>query len=51
MRPKSMPPVPLILATRPLKSSVVALPRILGPKILNTVEPAAKSSTKHSPIL
>ena len=43
--PKLMPPVPFTLATRPLKSSVVALPRILGPAILKTVPATAKMNT------
>ena len=48
MRPilsKSMPPVPWTLATRPLNSSVVALPRILGPSTEKRVPAMAKSIT------
>ena len=41
---KSIPPVPLTFATRPLNSSVVALPRIFGPTILNTVPTMANQT-------
>ena len=40
--PKSIPPVPFTLATRPLNSSVVAFQSIFGPAILNAVPATAK---------
>ena len=42
---KSMPPVPLIFATKPLNSSVVALLKIFGPMILKIVLPIANTMT------
>lgn len=45
IRSKLMLPVPETLATRPLKSSVVAFPEILGPMMPNMVLPTAKIST------
>ena len=49
--PKSIAPLPWILASSPLYSSVVALPRIFGPMTLNTVEQAAKIMTAKIPNL
>ena len=46
-----MPPVPDTFAISPLNSSVVALLRIFGPMILNTVPPTANIITAASPYL
>ena len=48
---KSIPPVSLTFATNPLNSSVVALPRIFGPTMLNTVPAMAKIIMPISRIL
>ena len=45
--PKSIPLPPDTLLTKPLKISVVALPRIFGPTILNIVPPMAYMITKQ----
>ena len=49
--PKSIPPFPLILFTKPLKISVVAFPKIFGPTIENIVLPIANIKTIIIPIL
>ena len=49
--PKSIPPFPDILFTKPLNISVVAFPNILGPIIENIVLPTAKINTIINPIL
>ena len=48
---KSIPPVPCIFAIRPSARPVVALPSILGPITLNTVDAAANSITRNICIL
>ena len=49
--PKSIPPLPDILLTKPLNISVVAFPKILGPTIENIVLPIANNKTIIKPIL
>ena len=51
IRSKLIPPVPENLAIMPLNSSVVASASTLGPAMLNTVLPAAKSITATRAIL
>ena len=49
--PKSIPPFPDILFTKPLNISVVAFPNIFGPIIENIVLPTANINTIIYPIL
>ena len=49
--PKSIPPVPAIFLMSPSERPVVALPSILGPITLNTVEAAAITITNIIAIL
>ena len=49
--PKSIPVPPLNLLIKPLKISVVAFPKILGPTIVNIVLPIANIITMISGIL